>query len=196
MHFTRLGLSLACQILRNVATWVYLFGLTNKAMQLELLTTGAKIYCRAYLLICALPVLVVFFGYWTYLSTLCLRLLSTNRQIRYCRSFWFNLRGWGSCSWYRLGLFLAFLWSHLPSHSICFILVRLQEWVRGCGTKCSGEKTFLHSSEKTLYTLVTGQGDNWYLSWLGAFRDIFMNDNIRHLVNKFQDFEQQFLKQN
>ena len=156
MHFTCLGLSLAYQMLRNMATWVYLFGLTNKATQLELLTTGAKINCRAYLWICGLTVLVVFFGYWTYLSALCLRLLSTNRQIRYCRSFWFNLRGWGSGSWYRLGLFLAFLWSHLPSHSIRFILVRLQEWVRGCGTKRSGEKTFLYSSDETLYTLVTG----------------------------------------
>ena len=45
-----------------------------------------------------------------------------------------------------------------------------------------------------MYTLVTGQGDNWYLTWPGTFWDIFTNDNIRHLVYKFQDLEQQFLK--
>ena len=42
MHLTWFGLSLAYQTLRNVAAWVHLFGLTNKATWLESLTSDAR----------------------------------------------------------------------------------------------------------------------------------------------------------
>ena len=42
MHLTSFGLSLAYQTLRNMTAWVHLFGLTNEATWLELLTSGAR----------------------------------------------------------------------------------------------------------------------------------------------------------
>ena len=57
--FTRLGQSLAYQTLRNVSTWVQLFGLTSKATWPETFRSSAKINCHTNLWVRGITVSVV-----------------------------------------------------------------------------------------------------------------------------------------